>query len=151
LKVTIETRKTKAEINRILHENTARPELFHTDNTKYFVGDILPDTFKIHRIIRYRNSFLPIIMGKIEEVDGGHNINLKIRMIIGVIIFLIFWLTPFLVLSIASIINFIKARAIVFDLPHFAPFTGPIVFIGVYLHYRFEAKLAVNKLKKLFE
>ena len=46
----------------------------------YFEGIVEVDRFKISRIIRYRNSFVPIIEGRFHGEDGRTLIALNLRM-----------------------------------------------------------------------
>lgn len=73
-----------------------RPSLFTFaphPNTKPYEGTITGNTFKISRIIDYRNSFLPIIKGEISTYLGKTEISVKMRPIVFVLIFMTFWLT----------------------------------------------------------
>jgi hypothetical protein len=62
-------------------------------NTKPYEGTITGNTFKISRIIDYRNSFLPVINGEISTFIGKTKISVKMRPALFVLIFLSFWLT----------------------------------------------------------
>jgi hypothetical protein len=53
----------------------------------YFEGTVEGDRFKISRIIRYRNSFLPIIEGTFRRNDGATLLDLKMRMAWPVVVF----------------------------------------------------------------
>jgi len=55
---------------------------------KPYQGDILDDSFKITRNIKYRNSFLPIITGEIADAYPGTVIHVHMRMAIFVYVFM---------------------------------------------------------------
>ena len=94
MKFEIETRKTKEEIIQILLKNTSEQRGIGFRNyDKFFSGKVGENSFKIYRNIRYRNSFLPIFIGNIEESKTGCKICIKTRMVIFVIIFLSVWFT----------------------------------------------------------
>jgi len=57
-----------------------------------YCGDVLDSSFSISRIINYRNSFLPVIKGTITEGYGKTLIQVKMRPVTGVLIFMSFWL-----------------------------------------------------------
>ncbi len=93
MKFTIETKKTKAEIIQILLKNTSEQKaiVFIKNYDEFFSGTISEDTFKIWRNIHYRNSFLPVIIGKIEEGDGICKVHIAMRMNFFCIVFCFIW------------------------------------------------------------
>lgn len=56
-----------------------------------YAGTISSDGFEIHRIIHYRNSFLPKIRGRFESNTQGTIIHVTMRLHPLVIGFLAFW------------------------------------------------------------
>ncbi len=76
---------------------------------KYFVGKIKNDSFKLdlskYRNKNYikRNSFSPVVIGKLKENTGGTEISLFFRPAISVIIFSIFWCAFCLICLFASL------------------------------------------------
>ena len=66
--------------------------MFRRSSTKPYEGQLLDGTFIINRIISYRNSFLPIITGRISNGFSGTEIKIKMRPHIFVLIFMSFWL-----------------------------------------------------------
>jgi hypothetical protein len=46
---------------------------------KLFAGAVSPDGFKIIRLIYYRNSFLPVIIGRFEPGPGGVRVQVAMR------------------------------------------------------------------------
>ena len=65
---------------------------FSRNYTKPYTGEISGTTFTMSRNINYRNSFLPVITGQISTYLGQTQINIKMRPIIFVLIFISFWL-----------------------------------------------------------
>lgn len=56
-----------------------------------YLGKLEGDSFRVWRQFSYRNSFKPIILGKILEVGSGSYVHLVMRPSIAVIIFMAFW------------------------------------------------------------
>jgi len=72
------------------------------NNKKPYEGKIEKNSFKINRIINYRNPFLPIIKGQfITQNNKGTNIKISMRVKPFVLLFMIFW-------SFSPILFFIK-------------------------------------------
>lgn len=57
-----------------------------------FIGSVMDDCFKMRRNIRYRNSFLPIIRGRIASYGVGTRVSVTMFLHPIVAIFMIFWL-----------------------------------------------------------
>jgi hypothetical protein len=57
-----------------------------------FIGSVLDDSFKMRRNIRYRNSFLPMIRGRISSYGVGTRVSVTMFLHPVVVIFMIFWL-----------------------------------------------------------
>jgi len=60
--------------------------------SKPYIGSIYNNTFEIKRAINYRNSFLPVIKGEINDDLNGSKINIKMSLPLIVKGFMIFWL-----------------------------------------------------------
>ncbi|MBK4732957.1 hypothetical protein JJD41_24270 [Oxynema sp. CENA135] len=60
---------------------------------KPYQGEIGDRSFKISRIIHYRNSFLPIIDGRIEPNENGSKISINMKLHPFVMIFMLVWLS----------------------------------------------------------
>jgi len=74
----------------------SRSHYLQTD--KPFYGTILGDRFRIKRIIDYRNSFLPVIHGKISD----NKVAISLRPSIFVLLFIIIWsVFPSILLGVA--------------------------------------------------
>lgn len=59
---------------------------------KPYEGEVGDHSFEINRIINYRNSFLPIIKGKIYPEGMGSKIDIKMAMHPFVVVFMSIWL-----------------------------------------------------------
>lgn len=91
--IVIETPLTKEETISNLTKNI-EPEKtfrFNKSDTKDFEGQLRGNEFEIKRIISYRNSFLPIITGRVETNGSGTRLTLKIRLHVFVMIFMAIW------------------------------------------------------------
>lgn len=59
---------------------------------KPYEGQITSSSFKMSRIINYRNSFLPEITGEITSFLGETQVSIKMQPVTFVLIFMSFWL-----------------------------------------------------------
>lgn len=66
--------------------------VFKRTRSKLYEGKIEENRFTIKRIIDYRNSFLPVIKGKISEMQGQVHIQINMRPSTGILIFFSFWI-----------------------------------------------------------
>ena len=143
----IETKKSKDEILQIIRDNTyIKTSVFDfPTGDKYFEGSVSENSFKICRCIQYRNSFLPLIIGTIEANEYGSTINIRMRMAIPVIVFLVIWLTG--VLAGCLIVPFAG-----FPMPAALVPYAMLVFgiLLVIIPNKIEAKKAREKLEELF-
>ncbi|QIZ72295.1 hypothetical protein [Oxynema aestuarii] len=60
---------------------------------KPYQGEIGDRSFKISRIIHYRNSFLPVIDGRIEPNGTGSKISINMKLHPFVLVFMLVWLS----------------------------------------------------------
>jgi hypothetical protein len=56
-----------------------------------FIGHVDSESFQIRRDIRYRNSFLPIILGRVEATPAGSHVRVTMRIHIFVAMFMSIW------------------------------------------------------------
>jgi hypothetical protein len=56
-----------------------------------FLGTVRDSTFRLRRDIRYRNSFLPLIWGRVVSSGGGSRINITMFLHPLVALFMILW------------------------------------------------------------
>ena len=71
-------------------QHIVEPSIFEWWPSKrhgYFEGTVEGDRFKISRIIRYRNSFLPVIEGTFRRYEGPTLVDLNVRMAWPVVVF----------------------------------------------------------------
>jgi hypothetical protein len=62
-------------------------------NEPPFHGNVAGHTFKISRVIRYRNSFLPVILGNIaDRAYGVTTVRVRMRLPLFAMIFMAVWL-----------------------------------------------------------
>jgi len=66
--------------------------IFSRSYNKPYTGEIIGHSFKISRNILYRNSFLPVIKGQVSSYPRHTQINIKMRPVIFVLVFMTFWL-----------------------------------------------------------
>ncbi len=131
-------------------EKLIRSGLFGSANTKPYEGKITGYTFSIKRIIKYRNSFLPRILGSVEQDIQGTSIKVKMRLQIFVIVFLIVWCSG------AFIGLFFIAKNVViskqFDPWLFMPIgILLLVYILALAAFKYESGKSKNDLTTLFE
>ncbi|MEN2413072.1 hypothetical protein [Flavobacterium mesophilum] len=87
--------------NEIEAEKSFSFKLNYNSYTKPYIGTMSHNNFKIKRAISYRNSFLPIIEGKITSDISGSKINIKMHLEEFVKVFMIIWLGGVLFACIA--------------------------------------------------
>ncbi|QEE48921.1 hypothetical protein FUA48_04810 [Flavobacterium alkalisoli] len=122
-----------------------------------FWGTVEKDYFKIWRNINYRNSFLPVISGKIKKGRTGTDIKLRAKPSIIIIIFMTIWMG---IVSIACIAITIAAlntpnlsdKISSDSFPALIPFIM-FVFGGILFNVPFtiEYNIAVKKIKEALE
>jgi hypothetical protein len=90
--LTYKTHLSKEEVLKKL-SNKVEPKrgIFPDNGYQPYEGTISENTFKIKRIIGYRNLFLPYIKGKIEESQDSTLIHIKMRLHPFVIVILCIW------------------------------------------------------------
>jgi hypothetical protein len=133
-------------------------------NHKYFQGSLENGNFKINRIINYRNSFKPVIIGRFQPEIDHTVIDLTLRLDYVVMALLIFFM-------FAILTNFIlQSFSILFQLLFYGGsielikyFSGSdwirllVMSVGIFLYpvtmigFNIEANKALNYLDDLFE
>lgn len=106
-RIVIETRLTPVQVAERLGRVTApgrRLRLFRSSaGEKDFQGTVSDREFRITRDIRYRNSFLPVVRGLIEDTPDGARVEVSMRLHPAVFGFMLLWfgfLTSTLVLIV---------------------------------------------------
>jgi hypothetical protein len=94
---TIQTRLSNVEAEAIL-EGLVRPpqSTFAPDppslDARPFAGAVDNGAFKFHRVITGRNSFLPIVVGRVVQAEGGAIVSGHMRMAVSVMLFMALWM-----------------------------------------------------------
>lgn len=122
---------------------------YNRKHAKPFEGSVSGNTFKIKRIINYRNSFIPIVIGQVFSGPTGARVQVKMRMHILVIVFLFVFFGS--ILSFAQIINTTPTEAddMLFGLnPVLFPYA---IFIIAYTAITLIFKVESKKAKRFIE
>jgi hypothetical protein len=71
---------------------TPKPSIGESGQPPEFLGKVYDRDFKIRRIIRYRNSFLPIIRGTVApRPGGGSHVRLVMALHVAIAVFMLGW------------------------------------------------------------
>ena len=119
--------------------------------TKAFSGELFDDNFIITRNIVYRNSFLPVIKGKIYCENGNTIIEMFLRLHLFVIVFLSIWLSiPFMLICLVLFNLIVKQTGSLNSIimPMILFLFGCFVMIG---GFNYENAKAQNIIKELLE
>ena len=71
-----------------------------------FRGKVKDDHFEIVRIISYRNSFIPLVVGHLSEDSNGTTVEIRMRMYLFTSIFMVVWMVG---ASVGAIVFFTLA------------------------------------------
>ena len=147
MKFILESKKSKDEIIQIMKDNTSPARsIFYRNYDEFFNGKILKDSFKLQRNINYRNSFLPVLIGEINETDSCTRITIKTRMNLFVIVFLCLWFGG---VSLGCLITPFVDFEIQFKfIPYLMLLAGILITV---LPYKYETKKAKEKLEELLK
>lgn len=63
----------------------------HLDKAVLFNGIVGKQGFRISKVVQKGNSFLPLILGKVEDTARGSILFLQYRLFPGALFFIIFW------------------------------------------------------------
>lgn len=133
-------------------EHKQNPWLSRAPKTnKPYTGEITSETFRMYRIINYRNSFLPQISGRYIKNYNGTQIQIKMQLHTGVKIFMAIW---FGLLGVVCIVILAVMLATIKELfkegfspPVLIPF---VMFAGGYglamIGFKSESRLSKNYL-----
>jgi len=152
-RLVFESQSSKEEIIRRLSVEVAsrrrRSGVFERRAEK-FEGEVSETGFKISPIIRYRNSFLPVVEGQFSPIAKGVRIDVRMRLTTPVLIFSILWLSLVVVGAGAVIFEIISTGK--FAGAMFIPF-GMLLFfyLLVTIGFGVEAKEAGKLLSDIFE
>jgi hypothetical protein len=82
--------------------------LFFATHGKPFSGTVTDRGFVITRVIRYNNSFLPVVIGTIEPQGAGSRIRVRMRLSLYAAVFMAVWMG----LVSVALVGFVVAFAI---------------------------------------
>lgn len=146
----ITTRLTPEEVRAKLREQIAAPSLLTFDlgssAQRAFRGTVDGDAFHLVSRVQWRNSFAPVVTGKLVPFDGGTQVDLSLDLHGAVFVFLALWTliagagSYVLLTSVYELTLAIAAAAIAF------PLVG--VVIG-YLGFELEAPKTIERLEAL--
>lgn len=112
LKFTIDSNLSKREIISRLVDSVSEPrrngQLWET-RAKKFEGNLSESGFTIKRIIRYRNSFLPMINGKFQAQKNGTRILITIQLHPLVLVFMLWWMSPLIGMSLLLLLSLVAS------------------------------------------
>ena len=117
---------------------------FIQSDKRKFAGEIKEDTFRISRIIIGRNSFLPVISGKVEKSDAGSKTLLQMGLSK---ITAVFMGVVFLIILIAALVPLIAEGVTPKTSEQLLVWVG--VFLAIYAFMTISFRLEVSKAKKL--
>jgi hypothetical protein len=142
--------------NKIEPKKSFRMLLFSTSSSKPYEGYVNTGAFKINRIIRYKNSFLPLIEGQIYSKASKTFIKIEMNVLKWVVAIVIGIVGVFVIGGMAfnTIFsanskgsfpeNFIFHPLFIFVLPLF-------FYVVVYFSFKFESKKSKYFLATLLE
>jgi hypothetical protein len=93
---TVETPLSRDEIRQRLDQTVDEHAKFFewlSGTARPYRGHLGIDSFKIWRRIRYRNSFLPVVLGQIHEGVHQRSVEITMRLRLLVAVFMVFWLS----------------------------------------------------------
>ncbi|NJS11779.1 MAG: hypothetical protein HC789_16110 [Microcoleus sp. CSU_2_2] len=153
-RLTIPTTLKLSEVLERLDEAVEPPKMFRMNllfrrPNKPYEGTISGNTFKISRIIRGRNSFLPVIEGEIHPESFGCSIAIKMSLYKVVLIFTIYWLSITGSFWILALLAWLVDRSVG---PIFLPILGMFIFgwLLCLIPFKIEAKMTTKFLFNLF-
>jgi hypothetical protein len=143
------TNRIRAHIHNVKRSNI---NCFYDHTGVSYHGRVTENQFEISRIINYRNSFLPLITGKIESTASGSRIHIEMQLTKVVKYFSIFWLTGVFFAFIAMLIG-IFPESSNSKIPPFAPLMplGMLLIATGAMHwgFKYESKKSKKDLENL--
>jgi len=125
---------------------------------KPYQGEITGSTFKVTRIIRYRNSFLPIIKGEVQPEMGRSSVAITMQPHILVLIFMALWMVILAISFFFSLIDYIstidRAGSSLQTLPETILASGGILLFSYLLFwgaFKFESVRSKKFFRELFQ
>jgi len=85
-------------------ERTFRFQMLGNNYNKPYEGKIEGRNFRLKRLISYRNSFLPVLIGTVEPTLNTTYIKFRMRLIHFVLGFMILWMTIIFIVTISMLL-----------------------------------------------
>lgn len=156
VRYTLETNLDQLEVLELLKKNIDQDNNtfqigFGISSPKRFIGKIKNNSFKANRVLNYRNSFSPIVFGKIYRKNrNSTEIKLNLRIHLLVKVFSIIWFTGFTLGSSFFIFSAISSGQLF--LPVYLIALAPIaLFLAFNYFFKKEVKLSKEILMQIFE
>ncbi len=135
----IQTRLSSVEAEEILRR-LVRPNVsfFKPDPTtidaRPFVGRVGEGSFKFHRVITGRNSFLPITSGHIVQAEGGAVVRGQMRLAVAVAVVMTLWMGMTVTAAVKELPKEIAEHNITeaISLAFFPLFGAVLIAVGYY-------------------
>lgn len=118
-KFKINSPQSPTEVLLRIEECTGEKKLFNFDTTKEFSGLVTENGFEITKNISYRNSFLPVIEGKIEPSAVGSSVTVSMRLNALVLCFMLLWFSGVgmgCIAALSKLDNFAASKLIPFGM-----------------------------------
>lgn len=117
VKIVLNSPLNKNEIFSRLERNIAgesKRKVQSEKQNRAYVGQFQDSTFHLERFIEYRNDFLPIIRGKVIEIENGCNVFITLKMD-KYAFFFVMIIAPFAVLisTVIALVNYSLAPIVV--------------------------------------
>lgn len=124
----------------------------NNDLGKPYEGWVNKNSYVVNRVINYRNSFLPVIIGTYEPFSSLTQVNIKMRLQDFVLVFLAIW---FGILSLAIIAISFNIGSNISETP-FPKILFPLgmmifAYLLTILCFKYESSLARKFFSNLFE
>lgn len=122
--------------------------------SKPYIGKVYNNTFEIKRAINYRNSFLPVIQGEIQNDINGSKINIRMQLIEIVKIFMIIWLGGVFIACLATSYTLIFTNDLNSESGFFMYIPFFMLALGilmVYFGFKIESKKSTKDLEGILK
>lgn len=151
-KITYRTRLSKNQVLDRLNTNIEPKRIFNLFGkpyTRLYTGIVRDDSFKIERVIQYRNSFRPVITGNVYTDYKGTAIDVKMKMVTPVLVLTTIWFIGILIGCIATTIMMMNdGVTIPMLIPHLLLVLGIVMVTG---GFKMETSKSKNDLSNILE
>lgn len=167
--IQIKTKLSSQEIEKRLNNEVEQQRLvsgMFRGNHKYFEGEVSGKQFKINPVIKFRNSFNPVVIGEIHEKENFTVVEMVIRLhLIVVWMLLSFFIGLFSIMVLPDISLYIRVllfgegKAIYENLPpgylsqiiSLFVIQASIFYLFVIVFFNIEARKVVKYLLRVFD